>query len=64
MVWTNNPIADAERYTAKQEEALERLPKCGWCDKPIQDEECYLIEYEAVCQDCLDTFFKVRTEDL
>ena len=63
-MWTDDPIADADRYTAKQEEALKKLPECGWCDNPIQDEHCYLINDEAVCQDCLDMFFKVRTEDL
>lgn len=63
MVWTDNPIADAERYTAKQEEALERLPKCSYCNNPIQDEYCYEINDELICEECLDLFYRKQVED-
>lgn len=50
---TDDPIADFERYDAMKEERLERLPKCIYCDHPIQTEKLYVINDEFVCPDCL-----------
>lgn len=62
-MWTDDPIADAERYIAKQEEELERLPKRGCCNNPIQDDYCYEINDELICQECLDLFHRKPVED-
>lgn len=62
-MWTDDPITDAERHIAKQEEALERLPKCVCCNNPIQDDYCYEINDELICQECLDLFHRKPVEN-
>lgn len=60
---SDDPIADFNRYDAERARLIEQLPKCAWCDEPIQDEYFYLINDDPVCQDCLDTHFKKAVED-
>ena len=51
-------------HDAEQERALDLLPKCYECGQPIQDEECYELDEERlVCPECLERFYKKRTED-
>ena len=54
MSWTDDPVRDAERHDAEQEDWLKRLPVCYECDNPIQDDECYEINGELICPDCLN----------
>lgn len=63
MYYTDDPIADFECWDAEQQRELDRLPECEYCGHPIQDEMCYRINDNLVCEDCLDYQFKVRTED-
>lgn len=35
---TDDPLFDYYRHMDEQEEALERLPRCAYCDERIQDE--------------------------
>ena len=63
MMWTDDPIADAERYAARQEELLEKLPKCIHCKQPIQNGYCYEINGELVCESCRDIFYKKEIEE-
>ena len=51
------------RYEAERQRELDKLPECSYCDEPIQSEECYEINDELVCPDCLDDNHKKRTED-
>lgn len=53
MPWTDDPVRDAERYEAEKEERLKRLPVCCECDEHIQSDECYEINGELLCPDCL-----------
>lgn len=53
MCWTDDPVRDAERHEAEKERELQRLPVCCECDKPIQSDECYEINDELICPDCL-----------
>lgn len=64
MFYTDNPIADAERHFAQQEKELERLPECYECGKPIQEEHCFEINGEHICERCLNDNHRVCTEDL
>lgn len=41
MPWTDDPVADYDRYDAEQTRELEKLPRCSECDHPIQGEECW-----------------------
>lgn len=56
MYYTDDPVADYERYSADQERELDRLPRCSECGEPIQDEYCYLINDEAICESCMDQY--------
>lgn len=63
MYYTDNPIADYDRYDAEQERKLSRLPTCAECGNKIQDEECYEINGELICPECLKDNYRRWTED-
>ncbi len=63
MMWTDNPVADAERYMAEQEEELKKLPVCDYCKKPIQDDYLYDLEGDIICEACMNKHFRKHTED-
>ena len=63
MSWTDDPVADANRYAAKQEEELKKLPRCDFCGYKIQEEHFYLINDSVICEECLEDNFKKRVED-
>ena len=47
-----------------REDYIEKLPKCAYCGEPIQDDYCYEINGEVICEDCLNDNFRVSTESL
>lgn len=55
MWYTDDPAADYDRYCMEQDKALELLPECAECGKRIEDMECYRINGEPVCEDCIDS---------
>lgn len=59
MFYSDNPLADFERYDAEQEKQLEQLPRCADCDHYIQQETAVYINGEYICDQCLDSY---RTE--
>ncbi len=63
MYYTDDPIRDYERYSLEQEEKLNRLPRCSECDEPIQEETCYEINDEYICERCMQDHIR-HTEDL
>lgn len=42
---------------------LRKRPVCCYCGEHIQDEHFYLINDDAVCEDCLVSEFRKDTED-
>lgn len=60
---TDEPLADFNRWDAEQQRKLDRLPKCYECEEPIQTEECFEINGECVCPECLDNNHKHWVED-
>lgn len=52
-----------EKHDREMQEEMDRLPVCGWCGEPIQDEECYKIGNKVVCVHCMEEC-KVHTTDL
>ena len=56
MFYTDDPIADFNRWEAEQEKKLERLPVCADCDNPIQDETAFYINGEWICADCIEAY--------
>ena len=64
MYYTNDPIADYHTYAADQESELAKLPRCSVCDEPIQDDYCYMVNDEPVCEECMNRDYRVSTEEL
>lgn len=64
MAWTDDPIADFERHDAEQERKLEQLPRCSECDEPIQDDFCYEINDEYICEKCLKDNHRKAVDDI
>lgn len=64
MYFTDNPVADYERYSAEQEAALNKLPRCSECDEPIQDEYCFEFNGEYICEHCLKENHRKSVETL
>lgn len=63
MYRTDDPSADYDRYCNEQDAWLERLPKCSYCNEPIQDDFCFEINDELICEECLDMHHKKCVED-
>lgn len=64
MFYTDDPVADFHRHDAEKEDALALLPVCSECGKHIQDEHCFVINDEAICEHCMEENHRVPTTDL
>jgi formylmethanofuran dehydrogenase subunit E len=53
MYRTDDPYDDFLRHDAEQQAWLDSLPRCAICGEPIQDEYCYEINGENICEECL-----------
>ena len=51
-------------HNRQQEESLKNLPECCECGEKIQDEYCFEINDEFVCERCLIENHRKNTEDL
>lgn len=60
---TDDPVADAYAYDMEHQRWLDSLPKCAYCGEPIETDECYLINDELICPDCLVLEHEKKTED-
>ena len=63
MYRTDDPIADFHRWDADQQKHLHSLPLCDKCCEPIQDDICYEIDGEILCEDCMKDRYERWTED-
>lgn len=63
MYYTDDPIADFERYDAEQERALAKLPECSECGHKITDDVLYEFNDELICPECLKDNHRKRTDD-
>lgn len=61
---TDDPIADYDRYCAEEEQARELLPECSECGRKIEDDCCYQINDEIICEECLERNYRKYTVDL
>lgn len=60
--YTGDPIRDAEAWDAEQQAGLDRLPVCTYCGEPIQDDFCYEINDEIICEECLNEHYRHYTD--
>ena len=51
---SDDPVRDFLRHDAELADELEKLPKCGYCEHPIQDEKCYEFDGMLICSECLN----------
>lgn len=63
MYRSDDPIADFNRLDAEQQKHLNSLPLCDDCEEPIQDEKCYEIGGEVLCEDCMKDRYERCTEE-
>lgn len=52
--YSDDPIADFERWDRDQQKLLDKLPRCYACEEPIQDDVCYCFNGHKYCLDCKD----------
>ena len=60
---TNDPVADFHRHDTRQSAELDNLPVCSYCDNPIQDDFCYEINDELICESCLNDNHRKLVDD-
>lgn len=54
MYFTDDPVADFERYDAEQQALIDKLPKCEHCGQPIQQDDAVVIDGCFYCDKCLE----------
>lgn len=52
-----------KQHDAEQQKQLDRLPRCSECEHPIQDEFCFEVNGELVCDECMNNNHKKWVED-
>lgn len=62
FAWTDDPVADAERYHSEQDAKLKTLPECSECGHPIQDDYAYYINDEWICEQCMKENYKKEVQ--
>lgn len=63
MFYSDDPVRDYDRYCAKQDRELAKLPVCCECDDPIQEEFCYEFDGEYICTSCLIKNHRKQVDD-
>ena len=58
MYYTDDPVADFDRYDAEQEKRLAELPECDYCGEKITDDYYYNINGDVICEECLKKHFR------
>ena len=64
MSYTDDPARDWDNYCAEQEKQMAKLPVCDGCGNPINDDFCYDIYCEILCEECLNNRYRKHTDDL
>lgn len=58
-----DPLDDYNAYSTHQQSELDKLPRCSYCDEPIQDDFCYEINDELICLECLEQHHRKWVDD-
>lgn len=59
MYYTDDPVADFDKWDAEREKWREQLPCCEECGEHIQQEDAVLLDGKWYCDCCLK---EARTE--
>lgn len=60
---TGDPLDDFDRHDREQAKREKQLPKCDYCNQPIQDEHLFDINGDVMCEKCLIREFRKDVED-
>ena len=60
--YTDDPVADFDAYDRAQAAETERLPICCECNARIEDEFCYQINDEIICETCMEQYKKFTSD--
>ena len=63
MYYTDDPLADFDRWDADQQKKLGELPVCADCGEHVQAGHYYLINDEVICPDCLESGYRKEVDD-
>ena len=64
MPFTDDPVADYARWDAEQARAQARLPRCSYCEEPIQQNTAVCIGGdEWFCDGCLKNYLRKPVKD-
>jgi formylmethanofuran dehydrogenase subunit E len=63
MFYSDEPIADFNRWDAEREKELEKLPRCIDCGEPIQDDNLFDIDGDLFCMKCMIANFRKSTDN-
>lgn len=61
--WSDDPHRDFDRHQDHLQKQLEKLPKCGYCKEPIQDDEAYVVKGKCYCEECWDNYHRIKIAD-
>lgn len=64
MMYVPDALDLFTRHDAEQEAALAKLPVCDICGEHIQEEHCFQINDEIICEHCMVEYFRKDTADL
>lgn len=51
-----------KQHEAAQEAELQNRPECDYCGYTVQDDFCYVINGDIVCDDCIKDFRRAVEE--
>lgn len=63
MYRTDDPARDFLRYDRECERQRDKLPRCSICNEPIEDEYCFEIRGDLICEGCLEAHYRRDTSD-
>lgn len=63
MPYTDDPVRDFLHHDCQQIRSLDKLPKCDYCGKPIQNDYLYEINGDTLCERCLNREFRKDVDD-
>lgn len=53
-----------KQHDAEQQAQLDKLPECSECGKKIQDEYCFEVNDEYICDFCMNHNHRKAVEDI
>lgn len=63
MFYSDDPVADFNRFDAEQEKAMQKYPECADCGKRITDDFYYEIDGETLCEECMNDKYRKWVDD-